>query len=227
MHDNAVMSPRPFLVRTINRQDGTSSWVRVMALNLDDARSQVERTGLQPHEVRFADDAGDLSADDPLPPPDAPANPSAFADHAQATPPPIPPPGTPGSFAASDDPADSPFTPQPHTARTALLVSAIVHLVFGGMLTLAGVFTCFPLILGVPMIVMGVYELSLRNALFAPGPYDHLVKPLRTVAIIEVITIILGNVPSMVCGIMLLINLHELTDPRHHAAYRQAPRGLG
>lgn len=96
------------------------------------------------------------------------------------------------------------------TARTALLVSAIFNLLFAALFLIAALFTCFTFVFAVPLIVLAVYELRYRNMLDEPWPPGGHAGALRTIAVLEIVTIVVSNVPSMVCGVMILVNQREL-----------------
>jgi hypothetical protein len=198
-----------YSVRTINRQTGASEWVRVRAATFDDAREQVERMGLVPHEVRIDEPAHAAE--------NGPGQPASSAHN--------PPPahsaavggigGQSDQHAARDPFAAPPMPGSPSrrapTARIALLVSAIFNLFFAAAMILAGLFACFPLLFGLPLLILGIYELRYRNMLDdATPPPGGFARPIRTIAVLEIITIILGNIPSMICGIIILVNQHEL-----------------
>lgn len=212
MGENHAMPISSYSVRTINRQTGASEWVRVQAGTFEDAREQVERMGLVPHEVRI-DEPGHASENAPVPrsgPPPLPGR-GAFeagggdgGGHGQT------PPVARGSYAAASE--RSRLAP---TARTALLVSAIFNLLFAAGLIIAGMFVCFPLAMGIPLLVLGIYELRYRAMLDDPPgtrPPGSLLAPIRTLAVLEVVSIALGNMPSMVCGLLILVNQRELEE---------------
>lgn len=217
MGQNGTMSMSGFSVRTINRQTGASEWVRVRAASFDDAREAVERMGLVPHEVRI-DEPGEAGE-----------NAGGAVDDGQAAgargggverfgvrgaaggvsggggggaAPPMAR-GTMGEGGAAD-------RRRAPTARTALLVSAIFNLLFAALFLIAALFTCFTFVFAVPLIVLAVYELRYRNMLDEPWPPGGHAGALRTIAVLEIVTIVVSNVPSMVCGVMILVNQREL-----------------
>ena len=215
MGENAAMPMSSYSVRTINRQTGASEWVRVRATSFDDARDRVEAMGLVPHEVRI-DEPGEAAEN---------VGGGRGQDFGAGVPPPLPAGGWREEDSAGVPPRErgtwpgtratgSGRRPAP-TARVALLVSAIANLVMAAGLLITGAFLCFPLFMGVPLLVLGIYELRYRNMLDEPndprGP-GALVGPIRTIAVLEICTIVLGNVVSMVCGIVVLANQRELEE---------------
>lgn len=102
-----------------------------------------------------------------------------------------------------------------------MLVSGIVNLVYAASavvsLLIFGVATfgigCACLVIPVPAIILGIFELKMYSKLSGPGPYAQHKPNAHTLAIIQVITIIFGNVVSCVCGVISLVNMNQLDDP--------------
>jgi hypothetical protein len=221
MGQNGTMSMSGFSVRTINRQTGASEWVRVRAASFDDARETVERMGLVPHEVRIDEPgAAGENAADAVDDGGAVGERGGGVDRGGVSGagggvgfgggggggvggvPPMAR-GTVGEGGAGDG-------RRAPTARRTLLISAIFNLVFAAMFLVAALFTCFTFVFAVPLIVLAVYELRYRNMLDEPWPPGGHAGALRTIAVLEIVTIVVSNVPSMVCGVIMLVNQREL-----------------
>jgi len=178
---------RVYLVRTVDRNAGTAGWVKVQAEDFDDARMQAERLGFDPREIMLEQTGAEQppAASDSTPPPPLPPSPT-------------PPPSRP-----------RPIHEFPTTARKALLVSAIANLFFAASYLIVGIFLCFPVLLACPLFVLAIFEMKYRAKL-ETGPLSNAdVIAIRNLAILQILAIVLGNVPSLVCGLMILVNQHE------------------
>jgi len=102
--------------------------------------------------------------------------------------------------------------PNPSPAITVpLLVSGIFHLLYA-----VGFFMpCFGLI-SMPLVVLAIFELRLFANSSKLAPYEFLASA-RTLAILEIISAITLNIPSLVCGIVILANIPRL--PRQRFGY--------
>ncbi|MEO1009492.1 MAG: hypothetical protein AAFX79_13095 [Planctomycetota bacterium] len=111
-------------------------------------------------------------------------------------------------------------TQQPTTISIAMLISAIFNLIWAASAVVSavvlGVATlgigCGCLVIPVPAIILAIYELKVHSRLTKPGPWAQHEGLVRTVAIVQVISIIFGNVVSCVCGIVALVHLDSLRD---------------
>ncbi len=109
---------------------------------------------------------------------------------------------------------------KPMGVAVPMLVSGIMNLVYAAGATFSalvfGVATfgigCVCLVVPVPAIILGIYELKMFNTLNGPGPYARHKSSAHTIAIIQILTILFGNVTSCVCGIVALVNMEQLDD---------------
>lgn len=110
---------------------------------------------------------------------------------------------------------------KPMGVAVPMLVSGITNLVYAATATLSalafGVATlgigCACLIVPVPAIILGIFELKMFNKLNGPGPYTQHKSNAHTIAIIQIISLLFGNVVSCVCGIVALVNMDQLDEP--------------
>jgi len=112
--------------------------------------------------------------------------------------PPITPPADPPPAGGAD----------PTPIRVAVLVSAIFNL----LSAIAWAFTCFGLVLSVPLVVLAVFEILLFSRLGGSGPYAPLRGRVRLIGVLEICTILAGNLVSLICGIIVLAFLDKLHD---------------
>ena len=100
-----------------------------------------------------------------------------------------------------------------------MLISAIfnclsaVYLLFSGLLSLAALFGICFLAFVPPVIILAVFEFKTFAELNRPGPHAHLAKRVQTLAWCQIATILVCNVPSMICGILQLVSKDKLTNP--------------
>jgi hypothetical protein len=110
---------------------------------------------------------------------------------------------------------------KPMGVAVPMLVSGITNLVYAASATVSalafGVATlgigCACLIIPVPAIILGIFEIKMFNKLNGPGPYAQHKSNAHTLAIIQILTILFGNVVSCVCGILALVNMEQLDGP--------------
>ena len=87
------------------------------------------------------------------------------------------------------------------------LVSGIFHLI-----TAAGwLLTCFGVILSIPLTILGVYELIAYSRARTTPPQQYL-ESTKTKAILDICSVLAGNLGSMVCGIVILTQLPAARD---------------
>lgn len=107
--------------------------------------------------------------------------------------------------------------------RIGLLVSAVFNFLFAAgylvaslafILSIVGI-VFLPCVgaLAIALITLGVAELKTRDALAAAPDPAALAHRLQTLAILEVCTILLSNLASVVCGIIILTKLPALQEP--------------
>lgn len=182
------MATRLYLVRTIDPNSGAENWIKVQAEDFDDARRVAERMGVQAREVMLDPDAAPGSASSASAArPAAAYEPEPYDDR--------PPP-------ARDD--------APKVIPTCLLISAIFNLIGAATAILLGFVVCFTFFLAIPSLVLAMFELKYRARLLQGPISPGDVNAVRIIAIIEICTFAYSNVPSAVCGIISLANLHEL-----------------
>jgi len=97
--------------------------------------------------------------------------------------------------------------PDPMPIRVAVLVSAIFNI----LSAVVWAFTCFGIIISVPLVVLAIFEFMLFGKLGTP-PYGPQRGRAQVIGILEICTILTGNLPSMVCGILVLVFLDKLRD---------------
>ena len=88
---------------------------------------------------------------------------------------------------------------------------AIPQLVSGifNIIAAAGwAFTCFGVILSIPLTILGVYELIAYSRARTTEPAQYL-ESAKTYAVLDICTILTGNLASMVCGILMLTQIPE------------------
>jgi hypothetical protein len=86
---------------------------------------------------------------------------------------------------------------------------AIPQLVSGifNIIAAAGwAFTCFGIILSIPLTILGVYELIAYSRARTTDPAQYL-DSAKTYAVLDICTILTGNLASMVCGILMLTQI--------------------
>ena len=92
----------------------------------------------------------------------------------------------------------------PSTVTIPQLVSGIMQ-VLGGI---AYISTCLGAILGIPLVLLGAWELVTYSKARSMQPAMYAERT-KVLAIIDICTSIGGNVPSAVCGIVTLTQLPE------------------
>lgn len=111
-----------------------------------------------------------------------------------------------------------PFPPSAPTAHTSsnsqdlsgvripILISAILNIVvgLGWMLTLIGI------VFAIPLWILSIFEFMAYSKLDGRTGYAPHRSRVSTLAILEILTILVGNVGSMICGIISLINGSKL-----------------
>ena len=128
------------------------------------------------------------------------ASTSDHATHAPGTPPTAP--TTPQSTSM---PMSGEWPPSP--IAISQLVSGIFHLI-----TATGwLLTCFGVILSVPLTILGIYELIAYSRARTTPPQQYL-ESSKTKAILDICSVLAGNLGSMVCGIVILTQLPAARD---------------
>ncbi|UYV13008.1 MAG: hypothetical protein NCW75_01675 [Phycisphaera sp.] len=109
---------------------------------------------------------------------------------------------------------------KPNGVAIPMLISGIVNLMYAASAAVSALvfgaatfgIGCACLVIPVPAIILGIYEIKMFNKLQGPPPYAQHRSAAHTIAIIQVITIIFGNVASFVCGIIALVNMNQLDE---------------
>ena len=128
------------------------------------------------------------------------ASTSDHATHAPGTPPTAP--TTPQSTSM---PMSGEWPPTP--IAISQLVSGIFHLI-----TATGwLLTCFGVILSIPLTILGIYELIAYSRARTTPPQQYL-ESSKTKAILDICSVLAGNLGSMVCGIVILTQLPAARD---------------
>lgn len=107
-------------------------------------------------------------------------------------------PPTGPSSTASTVPANWP----PDMIAIPQLVSGIFNIVAA----VSWAFTCFGIILSIPLTILGVYELIAYSRARTADPAKYL-DSTKTKAILDICTILTGNFASLVCGILILTQI--------------------
>ncbi|MCX5639674.1 MAG: hypothetical protein NT059_02525 [Planctomycetota bacterium] len=98
------------------------------------------------------------------------------------------------------------------------LVSGIFHL-----LAAAGwLITCFGVILSIPLAILGIYELISYSRARTTPPEQYL-DSTKTKAVLDICSVLAGNIGSMVCGIVMLTQIpaaRERLAPYQHGDMR-------
>lgn len=125
--------------------------------------------------------------------------------------------GAPPVDAADAQPARSPGSAPPTSPQApsampadwppqALAVSQLVSGIFNLIVAAGWVFTCFGIILSIPLAFLGVYELIAYSKARTTDPRTYL-ESTKTKAILDICSILAGNVGSAVCGIVMLTQI--------------------
>ena len=125
---------------------------------------------------------------------------SDHATHAPGTPP-TAPTTAPGAYM----PMSGEWPPAP--IAISQLVSGIFHLI-----TATGwLLTCLGVILSIPLTILGIYELIAYSRARTTPPQQYL-ESTKTKAILDICSVLAGNLASMVCGIVILTQLPAARD---------------
>jgi uncharacterized Zn finger protein (UPF0148 family) len=104
--------------------------------------------------------------------------------------------------------AGYPIRPSRDGVKIPLLISAISNIVVG----LLWASSCIGIVFTVPMIILCVFELKLwSNA--DSLPLREFGRRAKTLGIFEIV-VGLANTPTLVCGILVLINAGKMAQPR-------------
>lgn len=104
-------------------------------------------------------------------------------------------------------PAGIPADWPPQAIGVSQLVSGIFNLIAAA----GWLLTCFGVILSVPLAFLGVYELIAYSRARTTDPQRYL-DSTQTKAVLDICTILTGNLGSAVCGIVMLTQLPAARD---------------
>ena len=125
---------------------------------------------------------------------------SDHATHAPGTPPTAP--TTPQSTSM---PMSGEWPPSP------IAISQLVSGIFNLITATGWLLTCFGVILSVPLTILGIYELIAYSRARTTPPQQYL-ESSKTKAILDICSVLAGNLGSMVCGIVILTQLPAARD---------------
>ena len=128
------------------------------------------------------------------------ASTSDHATHAPGTPPTAP--TTPQSTSM---PMSGEWPPSP------IAISQLVSGIFNLITATGWLLTCFGVILSVPLTILGIYELIAYSRARTTPPQQYL-ESSKTKAILDICSVLAGNLGSMVCGIVILTQLPAARD---------------
>lgn len=128
------------------------------------------------------------------------ASTSDHATHAPGTPPTAP--TTPQSTSM---PMSGEWPPSP------IAISQLVSGIFNLITATGWLLTCFGVILSVPLTILGIYELIAYSRARTTPPQQYL-ESTKTKAILDICSVLAGNLGSMVCGIVILTQLPAARD---------------
>lgn len=86
---------------------------------------------------------------------------------------------------------------------TAVSVPQLVSGIFNLVVAAGWLFTCFGVILTIPLAILGIKELIAFSNARTSNPADYL-ESARTMAVLDICTVITGNFGSAICGIVML-----------------------
>lgn len=89
--------------------------------------------------------------------------------------------------------------------RIPILISAIFNI----LAALGWFSTCFLAIVGIPLLVLGIFEILMFAKLGDPAKAREAYARARTYGVLEICTILAFNVVSTVCGIIVLVNSNK------------------
>lgn len=107
-------------------------------------------------------------------------------------------------------PPQHPVPRHPDGVRIPLLLSGI----FNTFAALAWASTCIFAVVGIPLLVLAIFEFKAFLELGRGGPYAPMKGRVQTLGILEICTILTFNLLSMICGIIVLAQMATLDDDR-------------
>lgn len=94
--------------------------------------------------------------------------------------------------------------------RVPMLISGIFHCINA----LGWFSTCFLFFIGIPPLILGIFEIITFSKLNAPRAQQNRLRgKCNTFAILDTCSILILNLPSMICGIIQLVNQKQFDEP--------------
>jgi hypothetical protein len=115
--------------------------------------------------------------------------------------------GEPAMNETAQSPMSGPASDVPGV-RVPILVSGI----FNVLGAIGWALPCITVFLSAPLLALAIFEFLQYGKLGDPARRASALSSTRVIGILEICTILLGNVPSMVCGILVLVNFKQLED---------------
>ncbi len=122
------------------------------------------------------------------------------------------------SHAPPNEPMPIAAEPDLNAIKIPLLISGILNaltaagLLVAGLLTIIMVVGCFILPFAIPVGVLAYFEIKTYMDLDKPGDKRHLKPRVQLLGILEIATVLLGNVLVVVCGVLVVSNVNKLDE---------------
>ena len=92
-------------------------------------------------------------------------------------------------------------------------IPMLISGIFQCLLALSWFSTCFLFFIGIPLLVLGIFEIITFTKLNGSAEEQDKVRgTAKTFAILDVCSILALNLPSMICGIIQLVNHQQFDD---------------
>jgi|TARA_R110000782_G_scaffold101029_10_gene187542 hypothetical protein len=109
--------------------------------------------------------------------------------------------------------ANGPAMGSPGRPLSGVKVPMLIAGIFNCIVALSWFSTCFLFFLGIPLLVLGIFEIILFTKLGGSREQQDAVRgKAKTYAILDVCTILLFNLPSMICGIIQLASHNQFDE---------------
>lgn len=102
--------------------------------------------------------------------------------------------------------------PAPFRDVSALRIPILISGIFNTLGALGWASTCVFFFFGIPLLVLGIFEFIQFSKLGDPANHRGSIASTRLIGIFEICSVLVGNLGSLVCGIILLANLGKLED---------------
>ncbi|GJM20020.1 MAG: hypothetical protein DHS20C14_22330 [Phycisphaeraceae bacterium] len=118
----------------------------------------------------------------------------------------------------TDQPA-APYTPPAPVGAppdlSIIKIPILISAIFNVLIALAWLPFCVTIVISIPLIALAVFEFMLFTKLNAPDVDPPSLKGrTQIIAILEICTILVGSVPNLICGILVLVNLNKMDAPQ-------------